>query len=76
MARKTTATEQDRVDVAGLVLGGLARGELPADLLMQLHSFADYSFPFPGDVLHRTRCRTTRGRGCGSNDAASRNNAT
>ena len=34
-----------------LVLGGLARDEPPDDVLMQLRSFADYSFPFPGDVL-------------------------
>ena len=51
MARKTTATEQDRVEVARLVLGGMARDEPPDDVLMQLRSFADYSFPFPGDVL-------------------------
>jgi len=45
------ATEQDRVEVARLVLGGLARDEPPDDVLMLLRSFADYSFPFPGDVL-------------------------
>ena len=51
MARKTTATEQDRIEVTRLVLEGLARDESPDDVLMQLRSFADYSFPFPGDVL-------------------------
>ncbi len=29
----------------------MARDESPDDVLMQLRSFADYSFPFPGDVL-------------------------
>lgn len=51
MVRQPTATAQDRVAVARLVLGGLAREEPPGDVLMQLRSFADYSFPFPGDVL-------------------------
>ena len=51
MARTTTATEQDRLEVACLVLGGMARDEPLDDVLTQLRSFADYSFPFPGDVL-------------------------
>jgi hypothetical protein len=50
MARKATATEQDRIEVARLVLGGLARDEPPDEVLLQLHSFADHAFPFPGDV--------------------------
>jgi hypothetical protein len=32
MARKANATEQDRVEVARLVLGGLARDEPPDDV--------------------------------------------
>ena len=51
MARKTIATAQDRVEVARLVLEGLARDQPPDDVLMQLRSFTDYSFPFPGDVF-------------------------
>ena len=51
MARKTIATEQDRLEVARLVLDGIARDDPPRDVLMRLSSFADYSFPFPGDVL-------------------------
>ena len=51
MARKATATEQDRVEVARLVLEGLAFNEPPGDVLKQLRPLEDYSFPFPGDVL-------------------------
>jgi hypothetical protein len=51
MAKNTAATEQDRVAVAGLLLGGLARDEPLDDVLRQLRPFADATFPFPGDVL-------------------------
>ena len=51
MARDTVATAQDSVSVAGLVLGGLARDEPLDHVLRQLRPFADYAFPFPGDVL-------------------------
>jgi hypothetical protein len=51
MAKKANATEQDRVAVARLVLEGLARDEPLDDVLRRLRPFADYQFPFPGDVL-------------------------
>jgi hypothetical protein len=51
MAKKATATEQDRLAVARLVLGGVARDEPLDDVLRQLRPFADCTFPFPGDVL-------------------------
>jgi len=76
MARKTTATEQDRVDVARLVLGGLARGELPADLLTQLRLFADYCFPFPGDVLTELGAAALAIAGAAPTTPLSLNNAT
>ena len=66
MAKTTAATEQDRLEVARLVLGGMARDEPPHDVLMQLRSFADYSFPFPGDVLTELGAAALAGRGCGS----------
>jgi len=52
MAAKTTATQQDCKVVARLVLEGLARDDEPLDdLVRQLRPFAEYTFPFPGDVL-------------------------
>jgi hypothetical protein len=46
-----TATEHDRIAVARFVLDGLARDEPLDDVLRRLRPFADYTFPFPGDVL-------------------------
>ena len=52
MASTRTAHEQDRVAVASLVLGGIARNADIDELLGQLRRFDDdYAFPFPGDVL-------------------------
>src|SRR6478672_7347169 len=51
MATHTTATEQDRVAVVGLVLDGLAHDEPLDDLLSKLRPYRDYNFPFPGDAL-------------------------
>jgi hypothetical protein len=51
MASTRTAREQDRVAVAALVLGGIARNADNDQLLGQLRHFDDYAFPFPGDVL-------------------------
>ena len=47
----TAATKADRVAVARLVLDGLAHGEPLDNVLGRLRRFADYRFPFPGDVL-------------------------
>ena len=49
--KKTAATKADRVAVARLVLDGLAHGEPLENVLGRLRPFADYRFPFPGDVL-------------------------
>src|SRR5437773_864622 len=51
MTKKAAATKADRVAVARLVLDGLAHGEPLDNVLGRLHAFADYRFPFPGDVL-------------------------
>jgi len=51
MTRKTAATKADRVAVERLVLDGLAHGEPLENVLGRLRPFADYRFPFPGDVL-------------------------
>jgi hypothetical protein len=51
MAKRTTATEQDRVDVMRIVLEGLAHDEPLDDVLRKLRPYADHAFPFPGDGL-------------------------
>ena len=51
VTNKTAATKADRVAVARLVLDGLAHGEPLDNVLGRLRPFADYRFPFPGDVL-------------------------
>jgi hypothetical protein len=45
------AGEAERLEVARLVLVGVAGDDQLEDVLGRLRSFGDYAFPFPGDVL-------------------------
>src|SRR5689334_15625984 len=51
MAAHKPATEQDRVAVMRLVLGGVAHDEPIDDLVKKLRPYDDYDFPFPANAL-------------------------
>jgi hypothetical protein len=51
MAKETVAGEAQRLEAARLFLAGVAGNERLDDALDRLRPFADFAFPFPGDVL-------------------------
>ena len=51
MGKQTVAGEAQRLEAARLLLAGVAGDERLDDVLGRLRPFADYAFPFPGDVL-------------------------